>query len=67
MACKCVSCPECGGSGIVWVSFSGKYMGKHRCDDLDEMERCDFCYGSGISEECDECLDAWYDDECDEY
>ena len=63
MACKCVSCPECGGSGTVWRSFSGKYMGHHRCDDLDQMEGCDVCGGSGISEECDECLDAWYDDD----
>ena len=65
MACKCVPCRECGGSGTVWYSFSGKYLGNHRCDDLDELEMCNECCGTGISETCDECLDAmdendWY-------
>lgn len=57
MSCKCVTCGECGGSGTVWISFSGKYLGNHRCDDLDEMERCEECEGSGLTELCDECRD----------
>lgn len=54
--CCCVSCGDCGGSGNVWFSFGGKeYLGSHRCDDLDEMETCDTCGGSGITETCDRC------------
>lgn len=55
MTCKCVFCGECGGSGVVWFSFSGTYLGDRRSDDLDEMELCPECHGSRISEECDEC------------
>ena len=58
MSCKCVSCDECGGLGSIWISFSGKYMGKHRCDDLDEMDTCPDCGGYGFAEVCDECLEA---------
>ena len=58
MACKCVSCPECGGTGNVWVSFNGKYLGKCRCDDFDELEMCEECNGTGIIEMCDECMMA---------
>ena len=38
MTCKCVFCGECDGMGTVWRSFSGKYLGNRRCDDLDELE-----------------------------
>src|SRR5579872_2401108 len=45
MACECVSCSACGGTGTVWFSFpgpdrGGKYLGNHRCDDLDELDTC---------------------------
>ena len=58
--CQCVSCPECHGSGHVWFAFpgpdrGGKYLGDHRCDDLDELELCFHCGGSGITETCDRC------------
>ena len=56
MPCKCVRCAECGGSGTVWRSFSGKYLGNHRCDDMDEMDQCDMRDGTGLTETCDECL-----------
>ena len=59
MACKCITCSECGGSGHIWISFSGKYLGQHRCDDLDEMDTCPECGGSGITEMCDECREAF--------
>jgi hypothetical protein len=59
MACKCVRCRECGGSGSVWFSFDKQYLGTHRCDDLDELETCEECGGSGISETCQECLDIY--------
>jgi hypothetical protein len=55
--CECVKCKECGGTGYVWYSFSGKYMGNHRCDDLDQMECCDECGGEGTTDLCDECRD----------
>jgi hypothetical protein len=63
--CECVSCSECDGSGNVWFAFGGKkYLGRSRWDDLDEMETCDTCGGSGIMETCDRCseLDAAYAD-----
>ena len=63
MSCKCITCPECDGSGSIWISFSGKYMGKYRCDDLDEMDTCPECGGSGIAELCDECREAFDEEE----
>lgn len=53
--CTCVVCPECGGTGNVWWSFSGKYLGRFRLDDLDVLEPCEECGGSGIIEMCDYC------------
>lgn len=66
MACSCYTCDDCKGSGMVWISFDGRYLGNSRCDDMDTTERCDECGGSGISEKCDECLQAEMDaDDCD--
>jgi hypothetical protein len=56
--CQCVLCGECMGSGSVWVSFSGDYLGSGRCDDLDTLETCETCEGSGITERCYECQEA---------
>jgi len=53
--CTCVSCPDCGGSGHYYVDRRGRYLGQHRGDDLDEMETCEECGGSGVSEVCYEC------------
>lgn len=54
--CRCVNCGECRGSGSVWFAFGGKeYLGNSRCDDLDELETCEGCGGSGIVETCDRC------------
>ena len=55
MGCKCVTCGECGGTGNIWISFSGEYLGNNRCDDLDELDTCPECGGDGLSEMCDEC------------
>jgi len=33
-------------------------MGKYRCDDLDSMDVCPECGGSGLAEMCDECREA---------
>ena len=55
--CQCVPCGECAGGGNVWFSFGHReYLGSRRCDDLDEMETCDECRGTGISEMCDRCV-----------
>lgn len=67
MACECVVCAECRGSGTVWFAFpgpdnGGKYLGNHRSDDLDEMDTCYTCYGSGLAEICYECQEKEYDD-----
>ena len=55
MGCKCVPCDECDGTGTVWFSFSGEYLGNNHCDDLDELDTCEECGGSGIAELCSEC------------
>jgi hypothetical protein len=60
--CRCVWCADCGGTGYVWFAFpgpdrGGRYLGRHRSDDLDEMDLCQSCSG-GITEVCDECQDA---------
>ena len=67
MACECVSCPDCGGTGTVWFSFpgpdmGGEYLGNHRCDDLDELDTCPRCGGRGITECCYECQEDMDDD-----
>lgn len=61
--CTCVSCPECQGSGSVWRSFRGTYLGNNRCDDLDELETCPECNGRGLSEMCDYCREMEEEDE----
>lgn len=53
--CECVSCATCRGTGIVWFAFGGRYLGRNRSDDLDEMEACHDCGGGGITESCDRC------------
>lgn len=60
--CECVRCSQCDGSGNVWFEFPGpprgRYLGRHRSDDLDEMETCEECGGSGIVETCEMCAEA---------
>lgn len=55
MTCSCIVCEECDGTGHVWISFGGKYLGRSRCDDMDSLETCEECRGSGVSETCDYC------------
>lgn len=62
--CSCVLCPECKGAGIVWFSFTGRYLGSSRCDDLDDMETCEECRGEGLHPDhiCDYCIDQYEHD-----
>lgn len=53
--CRCVYCAECNGTGSIWLDMLGHYLGNHRSDDMDELERCEECDGSGIVEECEAC------------
>ena len=67
-SCECVSCSSCGGTGNVWFAFpgpdrGGEYLGSHRSDDLDEMETCMECGGSGTIETCYECQDLLDDED----
>ena len=55
MACECVKCSDCGGSGSYWVDMRGRFLGQSRCDDMDDLEYCGECGGTGISEVCYEC------------
>jgi len=55
--CECVMCSACGGSGHIWLDFKGRYLGQHRSDDLDEMESCESCQGTGVTEMCGYCSD----------
>lgn len=64
MTCICIPCSECGGGGYVWFSFTGEYLGNHRCDDLDELEQCEECHGRGIDEVCNECRER--EEECED-
>ena len=52
--CRCIVCDACGGTGSVWRAFDGTYLGNHRSDDMDELERCEEC-DHGIVEICARC------------
>ena len=56
--CECVSCDACDCSGGIWVDMTGRYLGKNRSDDLDEMEQCPNCNGRGITEVCQSCAES---------
>lgn len=55
--CTCIQCSACRGSGQIWFSCTGDYLGDNRCDDMDELEPCDFCNGSGVDDWCDYCYE----------
>ena len=62
MACTCTKCPECNGTGEAWVSSDGKYLGRARIDDMDDLDTCVVCHGDGFLDCCDECR-CTYEDE----
>lgn len=47
--CRCVRCKDCSGTGK--VRFDGVY-----CLEDYDLELCDTCVGSGISEICFRCI-----------
>ena len=60
MACECISCDYCNGSGHIWRTIGGT-VSRYRCDDLGDLEPCPNCRG-GITETCYECQTATDDD-----
>jgi len=64
MACKCVNCDWCHGSGHVWITGNGEIV-RNRCDDDGDLYPCPECNGSGLAEECEECFAADNDDDFD--
>jgi ssDNA-binding Zn-finger/Zn-ribbon topoisomerase 1 len=56
MTCTCTPCDECNGSGVVYISADGRYLGRNRCDDMDDMQSCYQCDRTGIDMMCDECI-----------
>ncbi len=60
--CRCVSCAACHGRGHLYVDLRGRVV-EGGFDDLCDLETCDDCGGSGITEECDACREAWGQDE----
>jgi DnaJ-class molecular chaperone len=50
MSCTCIICGECHGSGTVRVDDWSQPEGF-------DLETCDECRGSGMSEICQECYD----------
>lgn len=63
--CDCTPCSFCNGSGVTWFAVGGQYLGNRRCDDLDTMETCEECGGSGVEMKCGPCMD-WQADRDDE-
>jgi hypothetical protein len=52
--CTCPPCSLCDGKGTVAVDMRGNWI-PHRLDDLDGLETCEDCGGSGCAAECDHC------------
>jgi len=57
--CGCVPCSCCGGDGYCWFGIDGECLGEHHIDDLDSLEPCPFCNGSGYEFECHECSEDY--------
>ena len=55
--CTCICCFECNGSGTVWFDCGGRYLGQSHSDDLDELETCESCGGTGVEDWCDYCCE----------
>lgn len=54
MTCTCTPCKYCDGSGAIWYSCDGEYIGR-RNDDMGHYELCEECRGTGIEDLCEEC------------
>ena len=57
----CEKCSMCDGTGGYYVGIGGKFQGIHRSDDLSDLETCEFCGGSGVTDQCSRCgdLETW--------
>jgi hypothetical protein len=58
--CGCVKCAICDGSGFMWRCLNGDLV-KHRIDDMGDLETCQQCRGSGMSEICEEHDESLYE------
>lgn len=65
MACECIYCDYCGGTGHIRVNYDhlGRVISKSGLDDLSELEECPQCDGRAILETCEECQQARDDNE----
>jgi hypothetical protein len=55
--CTCERCCMCEGTGGYYVDSRGRFQGVHRSDDMEDLETCEFCGGSGVTDECSRCMD----------
>jgi hypothetical protein len=51
--CRCIRCDMCAGQGNCRVDFDGRPT--DGLDDLYNLETCEDCGGSGITDTCDRC------------
>lgn len=51
----------CAGTGTIVISIGGNVV-PYMMDDLDTVEPCEDCGGSGIESECGECMDQREED-----
>ncbi len=60
MACTCVYCDRCRGTGHIWVNYDhlGRVISDSGLDDLSDLDSCPECNGRGITEVCEECCEA---------
>lgn len=65
MACTCIYCDHCDGTGHVWVNYDplGRVIENSGIDDLSDLAECPQCDGRAITEVCDECRDAQDDEQ----
>jgi RecJ-like exonuclease len=62
MACECIRCSACDGTGHYFTDMRGQFASIHRQDDMHNMETCEECRGTGIEEVCYQCQLAMDED-----
>jgi len=63
MACECIVCEYCKGTGTVWESPFTHEITNYRWDDLYDMVGCPVCDGQGVTSICDECIREYEEEE----